>query len=157
MSTHRPHNGAASTSSGLQTQQTFDTLDRAGAFRRAPLLLRIDGGFEAVLGVLLILSPATGLYTALDLPTPATQPVVVVVGLLLVPLLPVLWLASRAPRRRMLLALAGANGAGALVFLLWVLIWHAAFHPAGAAFVSIVAAILALLAMLEARASTTAA
>jgi hypothetical protein len=114
----------------------------------------MDGGFEAALGVLLILSPATRLYTALSLPDPATQPVVVVVGLLLVPLLPVLWLASRAPRRRMLLALAGANGAGALVVLLWVLIWHAAFHPAGAVFVSVVAAFLILLAVLQARAAS---
>jgi hypothetical protein len=159
MSTHRPHNAAAPTSGGLPTQptpptqQTPDLLARAGAFPRAPLLLRVDGGFEALLGVLLLLSPATGLYSALDLPHPATQPVVVIVGLLLVPLLPALWLASRAPRRPMMLVLAGANGAGALVLLLWVLIWHVAFHPVGAAFVAVVAGILAVLAMLQTRAA----
>lgn len=115
------------------------------------LLLRIDGTFEALLGALLILSPITGLYTKLNLPAPAWKPLVVGFGLLLLPLLPLLWLISRAPRRELMLALAGANGAGALVFILWVALWHGAFNGAGAAFVLAVAAVLAILATLQAR------
>jgi hypothetical protein len=72
---------------------------RAGTLAPARLLLRVDGAFEAVLGVLLVSNPATGLYAALDLPDPATRPVVVIVGLLLLPLLPILWRASRAAAR----------------------------------------------------------
>ena len=117
----------------------------------ARLLLRIDGGFEALLGALLIISPATGLYGALDLPTPASKPLLIAIGLLLIPLLPILWFVSRTPRRQQLLALAGANGAGSLVFALWVLLWNGAFNPAGATLVLAVAIILALLAALQAR------
>ena len=115
------------------------------------LLLRVDGVFETVLGALLVLSPATGLFSALNLPNPATEPVVVVFGLLLLPMLPVLWLASRAPQRQFVLLLAMANGAGALVLAVWMLEWNGAFDPAGAAFVLGVAGILAILAALEAR------
>jgi hypothetical protein len=115
------------------------------------LLLRVDGVFETVLGALLVLSPATGLLSALNLPNPATETVVVVFGLLLLPLLPILWLASRAPQRRLVLMLAVANGAGALILAVWVLVWNGAFDPTGAAFVLGVAGILAILAALEAR------
>jgi hypothetical protein len=51
------------------------------------------------------------------------------------------------------LALAGANGAGSLLFALWVLLWNGAFNPAGATLVLAVASILALLAVLQARAA----
>lgn len=121
----------------------------------ARLLLRADGLFEAVLGLLLITSPLTGLSGALDLPDPTRTPVLVAFGVLLLPVLPILWAASRAPRRQLVLTLAAANGAGAIIFALWVLIWHGAFHPAGAAFVLSVAAILAPLAALQARVART--
>jgi hypothetical protein len=52
-------------------------------------------------------------------------------------------------------ALAIANGVGALIFALWVLIWHGAFQGAGAAFVLAVAAVLAILATLQWRAART--
>jgi hypothetical protein len=125
----------------------------AAATVRARLLLRLDGVFEAVLGLCLVLSPVIGLYSAFQLPAPATKPVVVVVGLLLLPLLPILWRSSRAPRRQLVLALAAANGAGAAILVLWVLIGHRAFHPAGAVFVLVAAAILVILATLQARAA----
>jgi hypothetical protein len=145
----RPMNHSASSAS--------DSLGRAGALTDSRFLLRIDGSFEALLGLLLILSPATGLYTALDLPVPATKLVVVIAGLLLIPLLPILWRASRASRREFVLALAAANGTGAVVFGLWVLIWNRTFHPAGAAFVLVVAGILAILGALQARTAFVAA
>jgi hypothetical protein len=133
----------------------------------ARLLLRLDGIFEGALGLLLLLSPATGLYTALALPGPASRPVVVAIGVLLLPLLPILWRAARAPQRAFVLALAGANGAGALLFVLWVVLDRAGFPAAGAGFPAAgagfpaagagfllgVAAILAALAALEARAA----
>jgi hypothetical protein len=117
----------------------------------ARLLLRVDGVFEAVLGLVLLASPITGLYAALALPSPAVKPVVVGLGILLVPLLPVLWLQSRDPRRQQVLGLATGNGLGALVFALWVLLWNRDFNTAGAAFVLTVAGILAVLAALQAR------
>jgi hypothetical protein len=117
----------------------------------ARLLLRVDGVFEAVLGLVLLASPITGLYAALALPSPAVKPVVVGLGILLVPLLPVLWLQSRDPRRQQVLGLAAGNGLGALVFALWVLLWNRDFNTAGAAFVLSVAGILAVLAALQAR------
>jgi O-antigen/teichoic acid export membrane protein len=119
----------------------------------ARLLLRADGLFEGMLGLLLISSPLTGLAGALDLPDPARTPVLVALGVLLLPVLPILWTASRAPGRQLIFTLAVANGAGSLIFTLWVLIWHATFHPAGAAFVLVVAAILAILTALQARAA----
>jgi hypothetical protein len=138
----------------MRTQSSSDMLS-AGviAHSRVRVLLRLDGGFEAVLGLCLALSPVNGLSSALQLPTPATMPVVVVVGLLLLPLLPILWSFSRAPRRQFVLALAAANGAGAAIFGLWVLIWRSAFHPAGTIFVLTVATILAILAMLQVHAA----
>jgi hypothetical protein len=117
---------------------------------RARLLIRLDGAFEAVLGVLLAVSPVTGFYGALDLPNPATKPIVVVFGLLLVPLLPVLWLISMNPERRQVCALAVANGVGALVFAGWILAWNGAFTPPGAVFVLCVAVFLAILGGLQA-------
>ena len=153
MSTRLPDSSAPAAPSEAQRPAMTDGMSRAGWISRARLLLRIDGVFEALLGALLALSPATGLYTALNLPNPASKPVVIGVGLLLLPLLPILWLASRAPQRKLVLALAGANGGGSLVFALWVLLRNGAFNPAGAAFVLIVAIILAVLATMQARAA----
>lgn len=130
--------------------RSSDGMAAAAASSHSRLLLRLDGAFEGVLGLCLVLSPVTGLYSSLQLPAPETQPVVVIVGLLLLPLLPILWKSARVPRRQFVLALAAANGAGAAAFVLWVLIWHNAFQPAGAVFVLTVATILAILAALQA-------
>ena len=117
----------------------------------ARLVLRIDALFEGVLGAALATSPLTGLYSALHLPAPAVEPVVIAVGILLLPLLPLLWRAGRAARGQFLRALAAANGVTALVFALWVLIGHGAFHAAGAVFVLVVAGVLATLSVAQAR------
>jgi hypothetical protein len=131
----------------------FRTAEVSMEFPSARLLLRIDGAFEAALGLLLIASLATGLSSTLDLPAPAGRPVVAIVGILLVPLLPVLWRASRTPHRPFVLSLAAANGLGAAIFTGWVLIRHGAFHPAGATLAIALAAVLAVLAVLQARAA----
>jgi hypothetical protein len=118
---------------------------------RARLVLRIDALFEGVLGAALATSPLTGLYGALRLPAPALEPVVIAVGILLLPLLPLLWRVGRAPRSSFVRALAAANGVTALVFALWVLIGHSAFHATGAVFVLVVAGVLATLSVAQAR------
>jgi hypothetical protein len=121
----------------------------ADVIPRARLLLRIDGLFEAALGALLIVSALTGFSSTLGLPFPATDPVLIAAGLLLLPLLPLLWAHSHRPQRSLLRALAVGNGVGALFFILWVLIWHSKFHAAGAVLVVAVSGILALLAVFQ--------
>jgi hypothetical protein len=153
MSTRLPDSSRPATHSEAPVPAISDEVNATRGISHARLLLRIDGVFEALLGALLIISPATGLYGTLNLPTPASKPLLIGFGLLLLPLLPILWFVSRAPRRQQMLALAGANGAGSLVFALWVLLWNGAFNPAGATLVFVVAIILALLAALQARAA----
>lgn len=119
----------------------------------AGILLRLDAGFEALLGAFLVGAAATGLYRWLDLPDPASQLALVVFGLLFLSFCPILWLLSRAPRQRLVLELALANGAGALILAMWVVIWNGNFHSTGAAFVLVVAGILATLTLLEAAAA----
>jgi hypothetical protein len=123
----------------------------APVLRAARLVLRVDALFEGLLGLALLTSPLTGLYGALQLPAPAFEPVVIVVGILLLPLLPLLWWWAHSPRRPILRLLAAANGVTTLIFALWVLICHNAFTAAGALFVLIVAGLLAALATLGAR------
>ena len=91
----------------------------------------------------------------LALPSPASQPVVIGCGILLLLLLPILWRAARAPRQRFVLMVAGANGLGALLLALWFLVSNQSFSVASAAFVLAVAAILASLATLQALAART--
>src|SRR5262249_13545104 len=110
MSTRPPSHSVMATPGGSQKPEMTPNLARARMRLSTRLLLRVDGGFEAVLGTLLVLSPATGLYTALELPTPATTAVVIALGLLLLPLFPILWLAARAPQRWFVQTLATANG-----------------------------------------------
>jgi len=118
---------------------------------RARLVIRIDALFEGVLGAALATSLLTGLYSVLHLPAPAVEPIVIAVGILLLPLLPLLWRAGRAPRAPFLRTLAAANGVTALVVALWVLIWHSAFTAVGAVFVLAVAGVLATLSVAQAR------
>lgn len=117
------------------------------------VLLRLDGSFEAMLGIVLIATAATSLYRWLDLPAPpAGRPVLLVVGILLLALGAVLWRLSQARRPdRLLRELAIANLAGALLFGLWVSIWNHSFHPVSAIFVLLIAGILASVGGLQAR------
>ncbi|MGO8947162.1 MAG: hypothetical protein ACLQUY_05770 [Ktedonobacterales bacterium] len=152
MRTRPPANPATSTSNGSPRAKITGNGDRRPAINSATLLLCIDGGIEAVLGAVVIGIAATGPSSALDLPDPpASKTALVVFGLLFLALCPILWRLSRTPRPRLMLDLAIANGASALVFALWVLIWNQSFHPASAILVLVTAGILATLSVLEAR------
>jgi peptidoglycan/LPS O-acetylase OafA/YrhL len=156
MATYPPDQPAplASSANMAESPRNSETSESAGERYSARLLLQIDGSFEALLGVFLMCSAVTGLHHYLDLPDPPAGPVALVVfGLLFLALGPVLWRLSRAPRPQILLQLAVANGAGALILVLWVLGWNRSFHPAGAVMALVVAAILASLAVLQARAA----
>jgi hypothetical protein len=90
VNTRLPDSFRSATPAGAPTTALIDDPDHARWISRARLLLRIDGVFEALLGTLLVVSPATGLYSALNLPTPASKPLLIAFGLLLIPLLPIL-------------------------------------------------------------------
>lgn len=121
--------------------------------RRARTLLRLDGTFEIALGLLLATSPLTGFHAARNLPAPATTPLVVGFGVLLVPVGIALWGASRGrgPGRSAIQGLALVNGAGAAIFALWVLLARASFPRDAATMVLLTAVVLAILAVLQAR------
>jgi hypothetical protein len=127
--------------------------NQPGQTSNSAALLRLDGGFEAVVGLLLLATQVTGLGWLLALPRPLTGPVALIAGLLLILLLPLLWRLSRRPSRRLLLALATANALGAVVLVLWVWRSNSTFHLAGALFILLVAGVLALLAVLQAGAA----
>jgi hypothetical protein len=144
----------ASRANAAKSSRSSEISESAGEHTSVSLLLRIDGSFEALLGALLICSAVTGLHRYLNLPDPPAGPVVLVVfGLLLLAVGPVLWQLSRTPRYQILLQLAVANGAGALILVLWVLGWNQSFSTAGAVLTLVVAAVLASLAALQARAA----
>jgi peptidoglycan/LPS O-acetylase OafA/YrhL len=155
MATYPPDQPAplASSANMAKSPRNSETSEAAERYC-ARLLLQIDGSFEALFGAFLVCSAVTGLHRYLDLPDPpAGRVALVVFGLLFLALSPALWRLSRAPRPRILLQLAVANGAGALILVLWVLGWNRGFHPAGAVLTVVVAAILASLAVLQARAA----
>jgi hypothetical protein len=156
VSTHPSQHMPAPSDSGSMRSKRPPELRTAATLARMRASVRIDGIFETVLGAVLATSPATGLFTAMHLPNPATKAVVVIFGLLLLPLLPILWMASRNPQRGFVLTIAAANGMSALVLALWTIVWSGAFHPAGATCVLGVAGVLAILAALQARAALTA-
>src|SRR5947209_18325011 len=114
MNDHPPIS-SLSTAPCLSTPETGSIPRQAVTSPRARLLLRLDGLVEAALGLVLISSPLTGLSAALRLPHPAVDPVLVGLGALLLPALPILRVAARQPRRRTLTIVAAANGASALL------------------------------------------
>jgi len=124
----------------------------------ARALLRLDGVFEMTLGLLLATSPLTAFRAVQVLPTPASPPVVVGFGLLLIPVGFALWVAARGrgPKRSVVQALALVNGVGALIFALWVLIGHASFRSDAAILVLRIAVVLGALAAFQARAALAA-
>jgi hypothetical protein len=122
---------------------------------RVRSLLGIDAAFELALALLLLVIGLTGRSGELGLPTPAGDPLVVVFGLFLLPVGAGLWMAARAkeaPPRFFVLGLAAANGLGVVVFVAWLLLAAGSFGAAGALLTGGVAAVLALLAVLEWRA-----
>jgi hypothetical protein len=125
------------------------------AVARVRTLLRVDAVFEFVLAVALIYIGLTGLDDDLGLPDPANTVVTAGFGVLLLPVGVALWLMARAketPQRWFVLGLAAANGLGALVFLLWLLVLGEDFGTGGALLAGAIAVGLALLAFAEWRA-----
>jgi hypothetical protein len=110
----------------------------------AGLIVRADAGFEAVLGVALVLAGATGVLAPGDFPHPVGRPLIVVAGLALLPVAVYLW---RLDERR-LAVLATGNAVTALLGLVWLAL-ASGFSPAGAAVTGAATAVLAFLAGLQ--------
>jgi hypothetical protein len=110
-------------------------------------LLRLDAIFEIALGTLLALAWPLGWF---DLAGWEGWPAAVI-GLLLIAVGAVLWVApADAPTLRLL---ALANAGGALLFAVWLAVFWDSFDAAGALLVLIVIAALAALAAAEWRAA----
>ena len=88
------------------------------------LVLRLDAAFDAVVGVVLVLSTWDGLYDAVTLPKPNPALLAQLGGIALVALSYLLWLAadSAALRRPVALAAAAANAGSALTIGLWLVL-----------------------------------
>ena len=108
-----------------------------------------DGLFELALGLTLATSPLTGLLGRLALPAPATPPLVVGSGLLLIPLGLALLAMSRRRTRVAVVSLAAANVAGAAVLSGWLLWRWQGFGGAGQVVTAVTAGALVILALLE--------
>ncbi|TML67964.1 MAG: hypothetical protein E6G14_11370 [Actinobacteria bacterium] len=106
-------------------------------------IVKVDGVFEATLGVALVVGGASGLLDSGDFPAPVGTPLVVAAGLTLVAIGAVLWRAPVAtPFLRML---AAANGGTAMLALVWV-VAASGFSTAGSALTFTTAAALTVLA-----------
>ncbi|GEM_PF-6717338 len=114
-------------------------------------LLRLDGGIEAVIGLILVTSPISGIFQALRLPQPASRPMVVVVGIMLILLLPLFWwLSSRTlPDMRLI---AVGNLVSAAVLAGWILTTGHS-NTTGHLFVLAVSGALVILGMMQLAAS----
>ena len=108
-----------------------------------------DGLFELTLGVALATSTLTGLLGRLALPAPATPPVAVGFGLLLLPIGFALLALSRRRPTATAVGLAGANIAGAAVLGGWLLWRWQEFAGAGQVLTGVTSVALVLLALLE--------
>ena len=118
--------------------------------------LRADSAFEAVLGLLLVTGPATGLLESLDLP--AADGLVVAFGAALLPLAVVLWVwaAGDRPLAGPIWVLAAVNGVTGAALGLWMLVAGDDAANGGLVFVIAVAAILLVLAVVQLRLRRTA-
>jgi hypothetical protein len=115
----------------------------------ARAIVRLDGVFEAVLGLVLIVEGTVGLLDSSDFPSPVGTPIIVVFGLLLVGLGVVLWwLASSARVTRLLVALAAANAVTAVLAVVWLVAGNG-FSAMGTALIVATAAALAALAAVQ--------
>jgi hypothetical protein len=122
---------------------------------RVRILLKLDAVFEFVLAVTLIFIGLTRLDDDIGLPGPANAVVTAGFGVFLLPVGVGLWLmaqAKEAPQHWFVLGLAAANGLGAAVFLLWLLVLDQDLGTVGALLTGTIALGLALLALEEWRA-----
>lgn len=108
-----------------------------------------DGLFELALGLTLATSPLTGLLGRLALAAPATPPLIVGFGLLLLPVGLGLLAVSRRRPPEVVVGLAAANAAGAVVLAGWLLWRWQEFGAAGQVVTGATAAALVTLALLE--------
>jgi hypothetical protein len=113
--------------------------------------LRADGAFEAVLGLVLVTGPATGLLDSLDLP--AADGLVVALGALLLPLAILLWVwaARPDPLEGPVWALAAVNAVTGIGLTAWILVRAGDTPAGGVALVLVVAAVLLGLALVQYR------
>jgi hypothetical protein len=108
-------------------------------------IVRVDGLFEAALGIVLLAGALAGALDAGDFPAPVGARLIGVVGIALLGVALVLWLlARRAVAPRLLRALAAANLTTAAATALWLLA-ASGFSGAGAALTLLTAACLAAL------------
>jgi hypothetical protein len=113
--------------------------------------LRADGAFEAVLGLVLVTGPATGLLDSLDLPV--ADGLVVAFGAVLLPLAVVLWVWAGRPRplKGPVWALAAVNAVTGAGLAAWILVRAGDTPGGGVASVLVVAAVLLALALVQYR------
>ena len=113
--------------------------------------LRVDGAFEAVLGVALVTGPATGLLDSLDLP--AADGLVVAFWAALLLLAVVLWVWAGRPRPLdgPVWALAAVNAVTGAGLSAWILVRAGDTPGEGVALVLVVAAALLGLALVQFR------
>jgi hypothetical protein len=108
-------------------------------------IVRVDGLFEAALGVVLLAGALAGALDADDFPAPVGAALVGAFGAALVGVAIVLWLLGGRPvAPRLLRALAAANLATAVAALVWLLA-ASGFSSAGAGLALATAACLAAL------------
>jgi len=107
--------------------------------------VRADGLFELVLGLAFVVGALAGLV----LPPPASRPLAVGFGLLLLVVGVALWLLAARLGRWQVLGLAWINGLGAVVFTAWLLLFWTRFSPPGVALIVSTAVGLATLATVE--------
>ena len=114
------------------------------------LLVKADAVFETALGIVLVVSGATGALAAADFPHPVGRPLVVATGVVLLSLALVIW--RLPPTRETLRALALGNMLTALLGTVWLAL-ASGFSAQGAAVTGAAVAILAGLALAQAGAS----
>ena len=108
-------------------------------------IVRVDGLFEAALGVVLLSGALTGALGAGDFPAPVGAPLIAAFGIALLGVAVVLWLLTRGPvAPRLLRVLAAANLTTAAAAVVWLLA-ASGFSSAGAALTLATAACLAAL------------
>ena len=112
------------------------------------LIVKADAGFEAVLGLVLVVAGGTGVLAGGDFPHPVGRPLIVGAGVALLPVAVYLWHADEPSLR----VLAIGNTVTALLGLAWLAI-APGFSPAGAAITGAATAMLAFLAVLQVAAS----
>lgn len=113
------------------------------------LIIALDGVFELVLGVLLITAAAASPSDALVMAGPASRPIIIGFGVLLLPAGVVLLAVWRRLSTLMLRGLAVVNAASGLVIGAWLMTSWAGFSQLGRALAGVTAAGLIVLAIAE--------